>query len=87
MGMADRKELLDYLRNQQKAAEIDSKVNGVNIWVLIGAIGVVGWQLMSELVKTPAFLDNYYLIATAASVAVALKFLLISLERDRKSVV
>lgn len=48
--MADGKEVLDYLRNQQKAAEIESKMNGVNVWVLAGAIGVVGWQLIS----TPA---------------------------------
>jgi hypothetical protein len=43
--MADKKEVLDYLRNQQKAAEIEAKINGVNIWVLFGAMAVVGWQL------------------------------------------
>lgn len=43
--MADKKEVLDYLRNQQKAAEIEAKMNGVNIWVLLGAIAVVSWQL------------------------------------------
>jgi hypothetical protein len=43
--MADKKEVLDYLRNQQKAAEIEAKMNGVNIWVLLGAIAVVAWQL------------------------------------------
>jgi hypothetical protein len=45
--MADRKEVLDYLRNQQKAAEIEAKMNGVNVWVLLGAIAVVAWQLTS----------------------------------------
>ena len=43
--MADKKEVLDYLRNQQKAAEIEAKVNGINLWVLLGAIGVIAWQL------------------------------------------
>ena len=32
--MADKKEIFDYLRNRQKAAEIEAKVNGVNLWVL-----------------------------------------------------
>ena len=44
--MVDRKEVLDYLRNQQKAAEIEAKVNGINLWVLLGAMAVVGWQLL-----------------------------------------
>lgn len=43
----DKKEVFDYLRNQQKAAEIDSKVNGVNVWVLAGAIGLITWQLIT----------------------------------------
>lgn len=46
--MADQKEVLDYLRNQQKAAEIEAKMNGVNIWVLLGAIAVVSWQLTAS---------------------------------------
>lgn len=41
-----RKETLEYLRNQQKAAEIESKINGINIWVLLGAIGIIVWQLL-----------------------------------------
>lgn len=45
--VADRKEVFDYLRNQQKAAEIEAKMNGVNVWVLLGAIAVVAWQLTS----------------------------------------
>jgi hypothetical protein len=44
--MADKKEVLDYLRNQQKAAEIDAKVNGVNLWVLVGALAIISWQLI-----------------------------------------
>jgi hypothetical protein len=46
--MGDKKELLDYLRNQQKAAEIEAKINGVNIWVLLGAMAVVSWQLTAS---------------------------------------
>lgn len=46
--MADKKEVLDYLRNQQKAAEIEAKMNGVNVWVLLGAIAVVSWQLTAS---------------------------------------
>jgi membrane protein YdbS with pleckstrin-like domain len=45
--MEDKKEIIDYLRNQQKAAEIEAKVNGINIWVLIGAVAVVIWKLLS----------------------------------------
>jgi hypothetical protein len=46
--MADKKEIFDYLRNRQKAAEIEAKVNGVNLWVLLGAIAVVTWQLIGS---------------------------------------
>jgi hypothetical protein len=44
--MADKKEVYDYLRNKQKAAEIESKTDGINLWVLLGAIAVVFWQLL-----------------------------------------
>lgn len=44
--MIDKKEIYDYLRNRQKAAEIEAKVNGINLWVLIGAIAIVAWQLI-----------------------------------------
>lgn len=47
--MADKREILDYLRNRQKAAEIEAKVNGINLWVLLGAIGVITWTLLSYL--------------------------------------
>lgn len=47
--MTDRKEVFDYLRNRQKAAEIEAKVNGINLWVLIGAIAVVSWQLLASI--------------------------------------
>lgn len=43
--MSDKKEVLEYLRNMQKAAEIHAKVNGINLWVLLGAIAVILWQL------------------------------------------
>jgi hypothetical protein len=46
--MADKKEVFDYLRNKQKAAEIEAKVNGINLWVLLGAIAVVTWQLFGS---------------------------------------
>ena len=46
--MADKKEILDYLRNKQKAAEIESKVNGINLWVLLGAIALVLWSLLDS---------------------------------------
>jgi hypothetical protein len=58
--MADRKEIFDYLRNQQKAAEIEAKVNGVNLWVLAGAIAIVGWNLI--LGYTDDFFDNPQLL-------------------------
>lgn len=58
--MADKKEVLDYLRNQQKAAEIEAKVNGVNLWVLFGAIAVVVLQLISSVGS--ALWDNYELV-------------------------
>lgn len=47
--MAEKKEVLDYLRNRQKAAEIESKVNGVNLWVLLGAIALISWQFLVAL--------------------------------------
>lgn len=68
--MADRKEVLDYLRNQQKAAEIEAKMNGVNVWVLLGAIGVVGWQLFS--VPAAKLWSDYELIARTLVAATAL---------------
>ena len=46
--MADKKEVLDYLRNRQKAAEIEAKVNGINLWVLLGAIALVSWELATS---------------------------------------
>lgn len=71
--MADRKEVLDYLRNQQKAAEIEAQMNGINVWVLLGAIAVVGWQLTS----TPAakLWNDYELIARTLVASVALHML------------
>jgi hypothetical protein len=48
--MADnRKEIFDYLRNKQKAAEIEAKVNGINLWVLLGAIAIIAWNLIGTL--------------------------------------
>ncbi|MDP3797647.1 MAG: hypothetical protein Q8R06_10935 [Polaromonas sp.] len=47
--MTDKKEVLDYLRNKQKAQEIDAKVNGINLWVLLGALALVVWQIIASL--------------------------------------
>jgi hypothetical protein len=47
--MIDKSEVVSFLRNQQKAAEIEAKVNGVNLWVLLGAIAIVVWQLVESL--------------------------------------
>lgn len=47
--MSDKKDIFDYLRNRQKAAEIEAKVNGVNLWVLLGAMGVIAWQLTGRI--------------------------------------
>jgi hypothetical protein len=47
--MPEKKEILEYLRNRQKAAEIESKINGINLWVLLGAIALVSWQFISAL--------------------------------------
>lgn len=44
--VAEKKEVLEYLRNQQKAAEIDAKVNGINSWVLLGAMALIAWNLL-----------------------------------------
>jgi len=44
-NLSDKKEVLEYLRNKQKAAEINAKVNGINLWVLLGAIALTLWQL------------------------------------------
>lgn len=46
--MSDTKDIVDYLRNRQKAAEIEAKVNGINQWVLLGAIAVISWQLIGS---------------------------------------
>lgn len=45
----DKKEVLEYLRNMQKAAEIEAKLYGINIWVLLGAISLITWQLLQFL--------------------------------------
>lgn len=71
--MAEKKEVLDYLRNQQKAAEIEAKMNGVNIWVLLGAIAVVGWQLTSVLAVR--LWSDYELIVRTLTVAITLHML------------
>ncbi len=80
--MADRKEVLDYLRNQQKAAEIEAKMNGVNVWVLLGAIGVVGWQMIS--VPAAKFWNDYELVARTLVAAAAL-YMLAPLTRKSSS--
>lgn len=61
--MADKKEILDYLRNRQKAAEIEAKVNGINLWVLLGAIAIVSWQLILS-VHTEIFNSQEWILRT-----------------------
>lgn len=61
--MSDKKEILDYLRNLQKAQEIDAKVKGINIWVLLGALALVLWQLIATL-NTPIWLQNTLVLRT-----------------------
>lgn len=78
--MADKKEVLDYLRNQQKAAEIEAKIDGVNVWVLLGAIAVVGWQLTS--VSVARLWSEYELTARILVAAVALHMLSLQLTRS-----
>lgn len=78
--MADRKEVLDYLRNQQKAAEIEAKMNGINVWVLLGAIAVVGWQLTS--VPTANLWSDHELTARTLVAAVALHMLSFLIRRS-----
>ncbi len=65
-GMADKKEVLDYLRNQQKAAEIEAKVNGVNLWVLLGAMAVVALQLING-VGSPLWGSTELVLRTLAA--------------------
>lgn len=66
--MDKKKDVLEYLRNQQKAAEIEAKINGVNIWVLLGALALVGWQLIS--VPSSTMWSDHELIARLLVVAV-----------------
>lgn len=59
--MTDKKEVIEYLRNQQKATEIDAKVNGINFWVLLGAISLIAWHLLAT-ANSPVW-SNYELLA------------------------
>ena len=65
--MDRRKEIFDYLRNQQKQAEIESKVDGINIWVILGAISIVAWKLVSNdfrnILMDPATCTRFLLCA------------------------
>lgn len=61
--MTEKKEILDYLRNKQKEQEIDAKVNGINIWVLLGAMALVLWQLISTL-DAPIWLQHSLILRT-----------------------
>lgn len=71
--MADKNEVLDYLRNQQKAAEIEAKINGVNMWVLLGAMAVVGWQLTSS--SNGKLWSDYELVLRTLVLSAALSML------------
>ena len=70
-----KKEILDYLRNKQKAQEIDAKVNGINIWVLLGAMALVVWKIIATLdapIWTQQSLILRTLVLTAAVFFLAL---------------
>lgn len=43
-----KKEIIDYLRNLQKATEVRARLSGINIWVLWGAFGLVVWTAMGK---------------------------------------
>ena len=43
-----KKDVIDYLRNQQKAEEIRAKLTGINVWALWGALAIVFWQLLND---------------------------------------
>lgn len=81
--MADKKEVLDYLRNQQKAVEIEAKVNGVNLWVLFGAIAVVVLQLISSVES--ALWGKYELVLRALAAAEGVYMLSWSLQTSTSS--
>jgi hypothetical protein len=68
--VSDKDDIFGYLRNRQKAAEIEAKVNGVNLWVLIGALGVILWTLLNSLESRP--LVDINAIARSLLVAEAL---------------
>lgn len=65
--MDKRKEVFEYLRNAQKAAEIDAKVDGVNIWVLMGGLALIIWQLVarveSDILKDVEFSSSVFLLS------------------------
>lgn len=46
-----KKEIIDYLRNLQKATEVRARLSGINIWVLWGAFGLVVWTAMGNFVS------------------------------------
>ena len=47
--MTNKEEIVDFLRNEQKALEIRTKANGINSWVLLGALAVVFWILVDHI--------------------------------------
>lgn len=70
--MSDKKEVFDYLRNRQKAAEIEAKVNGINMWVLLGAIGFLSWQLLGSL-ESELWIKHREIVLRVLLVAVVLR--------------
>lgn len=69
--MTQKKEILDYLRNQQKAAEIDAKVNGINSWVLLGAMALIAWHLLGT-AERQVWSDHELLVRVLVAVQGAL---------------
>ncbi|WP_183007050.1 hypothetical protein [Achromobacter sp. UMC71] len=72
----NEKEIIDYLRNVQKSAEIEAKINGINIWALLGAAALIAWQLLGSI----ALWDDIYAeLALRATLCAQALYFLISL--------
>ena len=71
-----RKEIFEYLRNVQKATEVRSRLSGINIWVLLGAISFIAWSLLDE--NNPAFSESCVLFSLAICQILVLALMLVS---------
>lgn len=71
-----RTEVVEYLRNLQKAEEIAAKKSGINIWVIWGGLGMILWQFADIFViEYPSVIFIFYRsVSVAAVVLAALSF-------------